>query len=294
MDFRLQVFKKVATKLNFTKAAEELFISQPAVSKHIKELEIEYNIKLFDREKGKIVLTPEGKVFLNYANQIISLYRNMESYFLSLNNNLEKEIVFGASTTISQYIIPKILPLLQESFSKSKFSLVSGNSTKIEELLLNKEIDFGLVEGTHNHPLLTYDFFMRDEIVLLTKSNPNQSHPEVDLQKLKNFPLIFREKGSGTRKIIEDVLLEKQTPLNTFINITTLGSTESIKTYLLNSNSYAFISIHAVEEALKSNLLQIIDVENLEISREFYLVTTQGYTSASYKIIKKFLIDNYN
>jgi len=295
MDFRLQVFKKVADKLNFTKASEELFISQPAVSKHIRELESKYNAQLFERQGNKITLTQEGKVLLNYANQLLDLYKNMENYFLGINNQINKNVVFGASSTISQYIVPKLIFQLKKTYPEVKFTLINGNSSEIEELILKKEIDFGIIEGKHNNPLLEYEFFIEDEIVLLTKNTKKPRFKSfITAEELKKIPLVLREKGSGTRDILEENLKRIAIkPSDLFIDLT-LGNTESIKNYLLNSDSFSFISIHAVQEELKENKLQIVDLKNLEITRKLYFVKAQGDHSSTYTSIKQLLIHSYN
>ncbi|SHI77314.1 DNA-binding transcriptional regulator, LysR family [Mesonia phycicola] len=295
MDFRLQVFKKVADKLNFTKASEELFISQPAVSKHIRELETKYNVQLFERQGNKIKLTQEGKVLLNYANQLLDIYKNMENYFLGINNQINKNVVFGASSTISQYIVPKLIYQLKKTYPEVKFTLINGNSSEIEELILKKEIDFGIIEGKHNNPLLEYEFFIEDEIVLLTKNNENSKFKNfITAEELKKTPLVLREKGSGTRDIIEENLKKiAVNPNDLFVDLT-LGNTESIKNYLLNSESFSFISIHAVQEELKEKKLQIVDVKNLEITRKLYFVKVQGDHSSTYTSIKQLLTNSYN
>jgi DNA-binding transcriptional LysR family regulator len=293
MDFRFQVFKTVADKLNFTKASEHLYISQPAVSKHIRLLEQHYHTTLFERQGNKIKLTTEGKVLLSHTNQLLEHYRAIDNYFLILNQEISKNIALGASTTIAQYILPPLLVKLREAYPETKLSLVNANSTEIEEMINRQEVDFGLIEGTQNNPLLEYEYFTEDEIVLVCKNGLHSvRNDELSLKDLNNIPLIFRESGSGTRKIIQKKLKKVNLSEKDLTIEAVLGSTESIKNYVLNSNSYAFLSIHSIQAELREQKMQIIDVKGLEINRRFYFVKKKGQNSTTYETLKNFILQN--
>ena len=148
MDFRLKVFYTVANRLSFTKAAGELFITQPAISKHIQELEEKYKIKLFDRTGNKIALTQAGQVLLTYTNQIFEIYRDIDFDMSSLINQQRGLLRIGASTTISQYIIPPLLARFHQKLKDVTVNLRNGNTEQIENALMNKEIEIGIVEGS--------------------------------------------------------------------------------------------------------------------------------------------------
>ena len=146
-DFRLKVFDTVARKLNFTKAAEELHISQPAATKHIKEIETQLSTQLFERNGTKIKLTEAGEVFLNYTQQIFELYRSLEFDIHELNNRYKGLLKIGASTTIAQYILPSCLAFFKQSFPELEVILYTKNTEEIEQLLADKKIDIGFIEG---------------------------------------------------------------------------------------------------------------------------------------------------
>src|ERR1035437_5923923 len=144
LDFRLKVFQCVAQNLSFTKASNQLFITQPAITKHIKELESEFEVKLFDRIGNKISLTQAGNILLSYTDHILSLHNEVKFELSQLKGNLEGNLRLGASTTIAQYVIPAALAKFNERFPEIKLSLLNGNTEFIEHKLLKNEIDIGI------------------------------------------------------------------------------------------------------------------------------------------------------
>ncbi|MFT7336377.1 MAG: DNA-binding transcriptional LysR family regulator, partial [Porticoccaceae bacterium] len=191
MDFRLKVFFTVANRLSFTKAATELFITQPAVSKHIQELEEEYKIKVFDRNGTRISLTPAGKLLLKHSINIFEIYREIDFDMSSLINQQLGTLRLGASTTISQYIIPPLLARFHQKRKGIKVNLRNGNTEQIENALLNKEIEIGIVEGQLKNKSIRYNPFLKDELVLVCNiENPLASKEEITIEDLKNMQFV--------------------------------------------------------------------------------------------------------
>lgn len=146
-DFRLKAFYSVAKNLSFTRAAKELFVSQPAITKHINELERQYSVRLFDRTGGKIMLTDAGRLMLEHCSRILDEYNRMEYDMNLLNERSSGHISIGASTTVAQYVLPQILAEFTERFPQIEVSLTNGNSRDIENALLNHDIDLGSTEA---------------------------------------------------------------------------------------------------------------------------------------------------
>ena len=293
-DFRLKVFNTVAKRLNFTKAANELHITQPAVTKHIKEIELNLNIKLFERNGTKIKLTKAGEILLKYTEEIFSVYQNMEFEIGQLQEKQKGTLRLGASTTIAQYVLPPILAEFRKRFPEIQLSLVIQNSEKIEELLSNHKIDVGLIEAKIKNRTFHYFPFIKDEIVLVSRQNhPISSKISIKIDDLKNIPLIFREPGSGTLETIDLALKAKNIKLNELNTEIQLGSTESIKSYLLHSDALAFLSIQSIIQELKNNTLTVIDVRNLLIERDFSFIIPEGEQS---KLVNLFIdfCNSYN
>lgn len=295
MDFRLKVFYTVANRLSFTKAATELFITQPAVSKHIQELEEQYKIKLFDRNGSKISLTTGGEILLKHTQNVFEIYREIDFDMSTLINERQGLLRLGASTTISQYIIPPILARFHQKLQDVKVNLLNGNTEQIEKVLLNKEIEIGIVEGQSKNQSIRYTEFLKDELVLVCNSkNTLVNQPEVSQEELKTMRFLMREQGSGTLEVIEYALKPFEIKLSQLNIEMQLGSTESIKSYLMNSDCVAFISIHAIEKELKNNELTILDVKDLIIERYFYIITLQGKTDSLSELFIKNISSYYN
>lgn len=295
MDFRLKVFYIVASRLSFTKAATELFITQPAVSKHIQELEEQYKIKLFERNGSKISLTSAGEVLLNHTKNIFEIYREIDFDMSSLINERNGLLRIGASTTISQYIIPPLLARFHQKMENIKVNLRNGNTEQIESALLKKEIEIGIVEGQSKNKSIKYTQFLKDELVLVCKSSHSLVKKDELIQEdLKKMNFLIREQGSGTLEVIEYALKTIQLKFSDLNVEMQLGSTESIKSYLLNSDCVAFLSIHAIEKELKNNELTILDVKNLSIERYFYIITLQGKNDSLSDLFIKIISSYYN
>lgn len=295
MDFRLKVFFTVATRLSFTKAASELFITQPAVSKHIQELEEEYKIKLFERNGSKIALTNAGEMLLKHTKNIFEIYREIDFDMSTFINERKGLLRLGASTTISQYIIPPLLARFHQKLESVKVSLLNGNTEQIESALLNKEIEIGIVEGQSKNQSIKYTPFIKDELVLVCHSNhPLAQKKEVTPADLTSLRFVVREQGSGTLEVIEYALKPFHIKIDDLQVEMQLGSTESIKSYLLNSDCVAFMSVHAIAKELKNKELQIIDVYDLSIERYFYIITLQGKSNSLSELFIKNISGYHN
>lgn len=295
MDFRLKVFYTVALRLNFTKAATELYISQPAVSKHIQELEETYKTKLFERNGSKIALTPAGEILLKHTKNIFEIYREIDFDMSSFINERQGLLRLGASTTIAQYLISPVLARFHQKQKDIKVNLLNGNTEQIENALINKEIEIGIVEGQSKNQSIKYIPFLKDELVLVCNiNNPFARKNEVSVEDLKSMKFITRERGSGTLEVIEFALKQIGFRITDLQIEMQLGSTESIKSYLLNSDCFAFMSIHAVDKELKNNELMVLDVENLSVERYFYIITLLGKTDSLSELFIQNISSYYN
>ena len=294
-DFRLQVFYTVAKRLNFTKAANALFITQPAVTKHIQELENHFKIKLFERSGNQIQLTPAGEILLQHTEQLFALYRNMEYEMSDLINRHQGILRIGASTTVAQYVIPPLLAGFHKKYPNIEIALINGNTEQIEQALINKEIELGIIEGHSKNKQIKYTEFLQDEIVLVTHAkNPIVKTGILKPDDLTQIPILFREPGSGTLEVIIHALHPHRIKLSQLKTEMQLGSTESIKSYLMHSNSFSFLSIHAIQRELQNNIFKVIDVKGLQIKRPFYLIHLHGQPEASTSLFMRFATKSNN
>lgn len=292
MDFRLNVFISVARNLNFTRAANELHISQPAISRHIQELESAYKTQLFERLQGKVSLTPSGKIFLKHAETIIENYKTLKLEMNLLNGNFTGELRVGASTTIAQYVLPSVLAKFISMYPDIHLSVITGNTKQIEEALEEHKIDIGLIEGNQRKQTLKYVPFKKDELVLITNSK-NKTADEITLEELTRLPFVLRETGSGTLNVIEEVLATRGIKIETMNILFRLGSTESIKLFLENNKSiFAIVSIAAVTKELIHNTLKVVEITGLEFQREFAFVMAIGSHNEIQNSFMRFLNNN--
>lgn len=293
-DFRLKVFYTVAKRLNFTKAAEELCITQPAVSKHIREIETYYKVRLFERNGNKVRLTKAGDILLDHCIRIFGLYGKLEYALNSLSQNLAGQLRIGASTTIAQYVLPPILADFHKHYTDIRVSLFINNTEQIEVALKNKDIDFGIVEGQSKNTLFKYTEFLRDEIVpVVAVSHPLVQKSDIEIAALPSIPLLLREPGSGTLEVIAHALKPFSIKLSDLACEMQLGSTESIKSYLVHSECMAFLSIHSITKELKENQLQIIDIKDLEMERIFHFIQLHGESESLSELFIEFA-QHYN
>lgn len=288
-DFRLKVFHTVAKRLNFTKAADELCITQPAVSKHIQEIESYFQLKLFDRNGSKIKLTEAGEILLQYTNQLFAIYNKLEFDLNEINHRHSGQLRIGASTTIAQYVLPPLLADFHKKFPEIQVTLIISNTEQIEQALQNKDIDFGIIEGQSKNTSFKYTEFLKDEIVLATRINhPATKKGRIQLDELLTVPFLLREPGSGTLEVIAHALKPLNIKLSQLNIEMQLGSTESIKSYLLHSDCMAFLSIYSILKELKSKEMSIIDVKGLSIERSFHFIQSYGEVEALPDLFMKF------
>ena len=294
MDYRDKVFLIVAENLNFSKAAAELFISQPAVTKHIKELEKKLNNTLFERKGNKVYLTKAGELTYKHLKAVKEKYQELEFELGRLADAFKGKLRIGASSTISNYLIPKAIAAFHKRYPEIELFLFNGNSFEMEEKLLDNEIDLALVENESSQSNIKYIDFLDDELIAVTSRNSLYAkHKVLSLADFKQIPIVLREKGSGTLEVIQKSLLKKQVnleKLNIFIHI---GSTEAIKNFLYDFDGIALLSEKSVESELRLKELSKITIKNLHLQRKFRVALRQGHESSLATLFINF-ISSYN
>lgn len=272
-DFRLKVFITAARTLSFTRTAEQLYISQPAVSKHVGELESRYKVALFARRGSRLELTDAGRTMLEAAERLADDYRRLEYEMSLCAHQAEGELRLGASSTIAQYLLPPILARYTARFAGVRVSVVSGNSFEIVQALSEHAVDLGLVESVSRRQGVHYTPFKADELVLVARAGGKYARTEtVTADELCRIPLVLRESGSGTLEVIAAALAAKGIRLAQLNVVLRLGTTEGIKAFVRNSDAMAIVSVVSVVEELRSRALRIVDIEGLTLVRDFSFV----------------------
>jgi DNA-binding transcriptional LysR family regulator len=255
-DRRLQVFSNVARLLSFTKAAKALHMTQPAVTFQIRQLEEYFNARLFDRTHKGINLTKAGQIVKSYADQIITQYNEMENEVRQLTGNVEGLLVLGASTTIGEYVIPRLLGEYQAKFPGVAIRLQVANTLGVIHMVESNQIDIGIVEGPVNNKNLITSICWDDELVaVMPVGHPLEQIQKLTLDELLAYPFIAREEGSGTREVINSYLEAQKFDFGDFDLIMELGSPESIKSAVAAGLGVSILSIATLEKELKLKLL---------------------------------------
>lgn len=286
-DFRLKVFITAARTLSFTRAAEQLCISQPAVSKHVAELEARYGLQLFTRRGSRLELTDAGRTLLDAAERLADDYRRLEYEMSLCTGQTEGELRLGASTTIAQYLLPPLLARFTTRFPQVRVSLLSGNSGQVEQALGDHAIDLGLVESVSRRQGLHYTPFRADELVLVARPGGKYARTEsVTPETLCRIPLVLRENGSGTLEVISAALAERGIRLPQLNVVLRLGSTEGIKRFVRHSDAMAIVSAFSVVDELRSGTLRIVDLDGLPLLRDFVFVHAEAHPAG---LVRQFL-----
>lgn len=294
MDYRDQVFLAVAESLSFSKAAADLFISQPAVTKHIKELESKLNITLFERKGNKVYLTKAGKMTYGYLKRIMQQYEELEFELGKINDTFKGTLRIGASSTIAQYLIPKVIAAFHKRYPKIELFLFNGNSFEMEQKLLENEIKVALVENDTSQLGIKYIDFLNDEIVAVTGSQSVYAKlKSISGPDLQQIPIVLREKGSGTLQVIQKQLLKNNIQFDTLNILIHLGSTEAIKNFLGDFDGIALVSEKSIEKELLLKQLTKISIKGIQFDRKFRVAFRQGQEGQSSKLFINFLFQ-YN
>ena len=290
-DFRLQVFHAVARRLSFTKAAQELYITQPAVTKHIQEIENHFKVKLFERNGNKINLTAAGETLLQHTDQLFIIYGNLEFELNAFAKRHSGKLRIGASTTVAQYVLPALLAAFHKKFPDIEVSLSINNTEEIEKTLINKNIDLGVIEGQSKNNLFKYTEFVKDQLVLVAAiNNPVAKIPFIKPNDLLQIPLLLREPGSGTLEVLAHALKPFKIKIAQLKLEMQLGSTESMKLYLANSAAMAFLSIHSILKEMQNKECCMIEVEGLKIERNFFFIQGHGESETLPDLFMKFAL----
>jgi DNA-binding transcriptional LysR family regulator len=273
-NFRLKVFRAVAARLSFRKAAEDLFLTQPAVTLQIKALENDLGVRLFDRAGGRISLTRQGSLLLSYANKVAMLVADAERELGTSEGQVSGELHLGVSTTIAQYVLPRLLRAFLDENPRVQFSLQSGNTSQIVECLLDGKVSIGLIEGPPGERGLHVEPFMEDELVLIAPPNFESDH--LSRSEFVGVSLLMREHGSGSRRVVEKALEKAGFRLKSFKKIIDLDSTEAIKSAVEVALGVGFVSRWAISNELELGKLKVAEVYGVKVTRHFALITPAG------------------
>jgi len=263
-DRRLQVFHTVARLLSFTKAAETLHMTQPAVTFQVRQLEEHFNTRLFDRTHNRISLTEAGGYVYEYADRIFELYQEMENSIREMTGEIRGALTIGASTTIAEYMLPTLLGDFKAKYPDVEIHLKVSNTEGIVSMVENNTIDLGVVEAPVTNKNLVVEVCRMDQLVaILPPKHPVSSSgvTAVSLRDLVGYPFICREEGSGTREVISEYLGKIEGCADSLNISMELGSPEAVKGAVEAGMGVSVVSRATVQKELKLGTLVAVNLD---------------------------------
>ena len=272
---QLEAFVQIADSGSFSKAAKELYLTQPTISAHISSLEKELNTRLFVRNTKDVRLSDSGAVLYDYAKQMIALQKKIEDAFVVREEKGQQCITIAASTIPAQYLLPGILAAYNERFPNQQFKIIESDSTKVVEQVVNHTVDIGFTGTVIDKRLCKYIPFYQDELVVITPNTEKYrgyAKEKQDAKWIVNEALIMREEGSGTRKEAEKQLKKigiYPTKLNV---IASMESTEAIKRAVANGMGISLISRLAAEDEIQKGKFLAFPISADDMRRDINVI----------------------
>ncbi len=289
LDFRHQTFLTLCSCNSFTKAAELLHITQPAVSQHMKYLEEFYQCKLFDIVNRTIKLTHQGELLKEFAMSVFSDSKHFKENISSVQTGT-MQFSFGATLSIGEYVMPEILSRLLTQYPEMKIHMSVANTQVLLERLNNGELDFIVVEGLFDK--LEYDssLFSLEKFIPVCSPESEFANREVDFQEITRSRLILRERGSGTREIFENILQKNNYSLHAFEKMIEIGNMAAIKKMVSNGLGITFLFEVAGEREIKDGRLSVINIPGFSEQREYnFVLLKNSFFRERYMTIYKLL-----
>jgi len=276
---QLRIIKAIATETSFTRAAEILFISQPSLSKQLKILENRVGILLINRDKNKISLTEAGQLFLQYAERILALCEESCRALNDLQNGDRGNLTVGASQTIGTYLMPRVLALFAQNYPQINLKVQVDSTRIIAKNVVDRDIDIAVVGGDVPEILkknLEIESFVDDELsLIIPKSHPfaTNNRKLINKDDLYHLNFIALNPNSTIRKFIDNILIQNNIETKQFNIIMQLNSIEAIKTAVSLGLGAAFVSSSAIEKEIELKTIEIINIENIKITRTLSIIT---------------------
>lgn len=279
LSFKHEVFFEVARLKSFTKASQSLYISQPAISKNIKQLEHEYKSSLFERRGNTIALTPIGEMLFGALMRAKEIEKQLQ-YDVSTHGDqymAKGELKLGASTTVALYIIPPVLSGFHQKHPNVSISLFNRNSESVLNALLDHDIDLGIMEGKHKLSQVKSQHFLTDEVIPVCSSrSPLARRSTYQVTDLKTLPVALRERGSGTLAALKYALTSHGLKLSDLQVKVRLGGTEALKNFILVDECIGFLPMRSVAKEIEAGSLVRLFIEGLTVTRQFYFIQRHG------------------
>ena len=270
---QLEAFVQIADSGSFSKAAKELYLTQPTISAHVSTLEKELNTRLFVRNTKEVKLSDNGTVLYEYAKQMIILQKQIEDTFAVREDKLQQRITIAASTIPAQYLLPDILSNYLAKYPNQQFKIIEADSAQVVEMVVNHKVDVGFAGTVIEKRLCKYIPFYQDELVVITPNNEKYQNIDQNIATwIMNEPLIMREEGSGTRKEAEKQLKQIGILASRLNVIASMESPEAIKRAVASGMGISIISRLAAEAELEKGTLLAFPISIEDMRREIHII----------------------
>jgi LysR family transcriptional regulator, transcriptional activator of the cysJI operon len=276
-NFRLKVFRTVAEHRHFRKAADHLYLTQPAVTHQIRALEETLSVPLFDRTGKEVTLTPSGQILLRYVKQVDELLSRAEEELSALAGEVRGELRIAASVTIAQFVLPRILGEFVRRHPSVQVAVGSSKTDEVIAAVVAQHSSLGLIEGPAHTRDVQVEPWIEDELVMaVPPSHEWASSAEIKMTDLKEAKLLMREHGSGTRELVEQSLEDHGVALKDLKPIMEVDSSEGIAASIEAGLGIGFVSRRAIRRALLLGTLKMVPIRGVRLSRRFSIVYNRG------------------
>ncbi len=294
LDFRHETFLTLCSCSSFTKTAELLHITQPAVSQHIKYLEEFYGCKLFDTSNRKIRLTHQGELLKEFAMTVFSDSKHFKENIRSVKTDT-MQFSFGATLSIGEYVMPDILSRLLIKYPEMKIHMSVANTKVLLERLNNGELDFIVVEGLFDKSEYDSTLFSLENFIPVCSPKSEFANREIGFKELTKCRLILRERGSGTREIFENILQENNYSLHAFEKMIEIGNMAAIKKMVSNGLGITFLFEVAGKKEIEAGNLSVIHIPGFSEQREFnFVLLKNSFFRERYMTVYELLKRTFN
>lgn len=269
----LKTFIAVVMSDSVTKASEEVYLTQPAVTKQIRILEREYEIKLFEKERNKLFLTDDGKVLLNYAYRIIGLYNESRAALNEQRGQVKGMLRFGANLTLGIYVLPRFIKLFGDIYPDLRFEMFTHNTDHVIKAIKKGDVSFGFIGVAPNEPSLTIYPFHQDRLKVVIGPKMRLKKRAISWKELQRIPFIGREKGSDIRETYEKDCQDRTIKLSPKIE---LDNTEAIKLAIQCGLGFSILPWCTIDQEVQRGLLDVLSVPHFHPPQQFYICHNKG------------------
>jgi len=271
---QLEALFYLVEERSFSRAAKRMFLTQPSLSKHIKNLEDVVDTKIINRQNTGVSLTPEGEVLYGYAKKILKLRSEAGEKVSRISENASGNVSVSASTIPATYILPQVLKNFSISYPNIKIHIQTTDSEETLEMILDNRYEIGFIgKQSLNRKLISEPLWDDCLILVVPKNHPWSKESFVTFESLCKEPFIMRERGSGTRDVLEDYVLKNTgRRLAQFNVVCEMGSSEAVKEAVMVGLGVSILSIHAVKREIAKGDLVCIPMQDFSIRRNFYLI----------------------